>query len=229
MRLDLTWLVSPPVGHTSFNLVFQLFNIHQEERDQTLGRLSARLTDPFEDGSNTQTNTNTMADVWEDPLAITYPPLVEAALDKAFSLFGLARLTPHIHEVVLAFSLYHAIFLLSPIFLADFAPYKRLARRTQLNFDIHIVSSVQCILILVISFPAFWDPALQSDHIFAYSPYGGLVYAFAVGYFAWDSYISLKYLKWFGVGFAVHGLGSLCVFLLSFVSDHFLLLSKVSY
>ncbi|KAK9366345.1 TLC domain-containing protein [Lipomyces kononenkoae] len=151
-----------------------------------------------------------------DPLAIEYPEGVAASLDAIFGYVHLPALSKHIHEVALAFTFYQGLFLLGPFFGSFVSSYKTLNERTRLNFDIHIVSQVQCLLILALAFPAFFDEDLQDDHIFAYSPYAGLVYAFAVGYFAWDSYISIRYIKWFGPGFAFHGVASLSVFLLSF-------------
>ncbi|KAK7204046.1 TLC domain-containing protein [Myxozyma melibiosi] len=152
----------------------------------------------------------------KDFLAIEYPPAVQETLTTVCNAIGLPMLAPHIHEVVLAFALYHGLFLMGPLFNSAFSSYKTMPRRTRINFDIHVVSQVQCLLIIALAFPAFFDPELKVDHLFAYSPYGGLVYAFAVGYFAWDSYISLKYINWFGIGFAVHGIASVSVFLLSF-------------
>ncbi|KAK9244656.1 TLC domain-containing protein [Lipomyces tetrasporus] len=151
-----------------------------------------------------------------DPLAVEYPEGVAATLDNIFGYIHLPMLSKHIHEIVFAFTLYQGLFLLGPFFGSFVSSYKTLNERTRLNFDIHVVSQVQCLLILALALPAFFDPDLQDDHIFGYSPYGGLVYAFAVGYFAWDSYISIRYIKWFGTGFAVHGVASLSVFLLSF-------------
>ncbi|KAK9464076.1 TLC domain-containing protein [Lipomyces oligophaga] len=151
-----------------------------------------------------------------DPLAIEYPESLKVTIDSICTSIGLPAFADHVHEFVLAFCLYQGLFLLGPLFGSFVQSYKTLSLRTRINFDIHIVSQVQCILILALSFPAFFDPVLQSDHLFAYSPYGGLVYAFALGYFAWDTYISVKYVKWFGVGFALHGIASFTVFLLSF-------------
>ncbi|KAK9456745.1 TLC domain-containing protein [Dipodascopsis uninucleata] len=152
----------------------------------------------------------------QDPLAITYPQELEIYLNRVFGSLGLPMLTHHIHEVVLSFVIYETLFILGPFFGSFIPSYKNLPERSRLNFDIHIVSQVQCLLILALSFVAFFDDELKSDHVFAYSPYGGLVYAFALGYFTWDSYISIKYVKWFGPGFALHGIASFSVFLLSF-------------
>ncbi|KAK9466957.1 TLC domain-containing protein [Lipomyces arxii] len=151
-----------------------------------------------------------------DPLAIEYPQPVAEFLEAVCTYVHLPALARHFHEVILAFALYQGIFVISPYFCKYIAAYRTLNDRTKLNFDIHVVSHVQCLLILALALPAFWDPELQDDHIFAYSPYAGLVYAFAVGYFAWDTYISVKYINLFGAGFAVHGIASLIVFTISF-------------
>lgn len=89
---------------------------------------------------------------------------------------------------------------------------------------------VQSLVICWCTFFALGDPQLLSDRVFGYSPFGADVSAMACGYFLWDSYVSLKYMRLFGVGFALHGLASLAVFLFGFVcswlgyadfSDHF--------
>ncbi|KAK9480221.1 TLC domain-containing protein [Lipomyces japonicus] len=152
----------------------------------------------------------------QDPLAITYPEPLNAYAKAFTEAIYLPKLKDHLHEVILAFSLYHTLFLLGPFFGSFVKSYKTLNRRTKLNFDIHIVSQVQAFLILALSFPSFFDKDLKNDTLFGYSPYAGLVYAFAAGYFAWDTYICVKYVNLFGIGFAIHGIASLIVFSLSF-------------
>jgi len=76
---------------------------------------------------------------------------------------------------------------------------------------------VQSPLICLCAFLALGDPQLHSDRVFGYSAFGADVCAMACGYFLWDSYVSLKYVKLFGVGFALHGLASLAVFSFGFV------------
>jgi hypothetical protein len=76
---------------------------------------------------------------------------------------------------------------------------------------------VQSLLICWCAFLALGDPQLKNDRVFGYSPFGADVAAMACGYFLWDSYVSLKYVHAFGIGFALHGLASLAVFLFGFV------------
>lgn len=42
------------------------------------------------------------------------------------------------------------------------------------------------------------------------------MYATACGYFLWDALISTYYVRWFGIGFVVHGILSLQIFLFSY-------------
>jgi hypothetical protein len=130
---------------------------------------------------------------------------------------GFIILPRHLH-IIIAFALiYQGIFLLSPYISSNFKSYISLRRRSQINWDIHVVSMVQSLLICWCAFLALGDPQLRSDRVFGYSAFGADVAAMACGYFVWDSYVSLKYVKSFGVGFALHGLASLAVFSFGFV------------
>lgn len=80
------------------------------------------------------------------------------------------------------------------------------------------MSMVQSLLICWLAFLALGDPQLLKDRVFGYSEFGADVAALACGYFVWDTYVSVKYVKFFGIGFALHGITSLAVFLFGFVS-----------
>jgi TLC domain len=99
-----------------------------------------------------------------------------------------------------------------------FESYNALRTRAKINWDIHVVSMIQCVLICFLAIFALEDPQLKEDRVFGYSAFGADVSALACGYFVWDTYVSFKYIKLFGVGFALHGLASLAVFLFGFVS-----------
>ena len=79
------------------------------------------------------------------------------------------------------------------------------------------MSMIQSLLICWLALLALGDPALYNDRVFGYSSFGADVAALACGYFLWDTYVSVKYAKFFGMGFALHGLASLFVFLFGFV------------
>lgn len=151
----------------------------------------------------------------EDPLAFIKVPGLEQAI-KPFlgDYLGYHKLPIHIEEVILTAIFYHAIYLVSSFASPKLCQgYNSLSKRTKINFDIHVVSQVQAILILILSFPLFFDKTLNEDRVYSYTPYGGFVNALALGYFVWDIYVCLKHLDMFGVGFAIHGIGAGFVFL----------------
>ncbi|BFZ63253.1 hypothetical protein YB2330_004374 [Saitoella coloradoensis] len=132
---------------------------------------------------------------------------------------NLPALAGHFHVLLGSALFYHAIFLLSPFISKIFAgrSYGKLKTRGKINWDIHVVSQVQCIIICIFAaITLICDDDLKKDKLLAYSPFGADVYAMACGYFLWDSYVSIRYINLFGPGFAVHGLASLFVFLFSF-------------
>lgn len=152
---------------------------------------------------------------YEDPLAwIKVPGLEEAVTPLLSDYLGYHKLPVHLEELLLSAAFYQAVYYVSAFVSPKVCKgYNALSKRTQVNFDIHVVSQVQAILILVLSFPLFFDKTLDADHIYGYTPYSGLVAALATGYFFWDIYICIKYFKMFGLGFAIHGIGAGFVFL----------------
>ena len=132
-------------------------------------------------------------------------------------LFGFKVLPFHLHIILGGAVFYQAIFLISPVLSRPFKAYTSLNMRSKINWDLHVVSMVQSVLICWLAYLALGDPELLADRVFGYSRYGGNVSALACGYFLWDSYVSIKYVKFFGMGFALHGVTSLAVFLFGFV------------
>lgn len=129
----------------------------------------------------------------------------------------------HYHEVLGAFLFYTAIQLVSPsvcTFLFGNA-YRDMNKKTKLNFDIHVVSTVQCIISVILLIPSWNNVDFQNraqdpyGSIFGYTPYGGFVTAVTVGYFIWDFIICLFYLRLFGVGFLIHAFAALYVFVVA--------------
>lgn len=135
-------------------------------------------------------------------------------------------LAEHIHEVIAAFALYQFIHsVLSPWLSPIFCPqsYSKLNARTKLNWDVHVVSFVQSVLI---NAAALWvmfnDEERRSmstgERVFGYTGACGLIQALAVGYFVYDLIISLVHVRMFGVGLLFHAVSALWVFSLGFVS-----------
>lgn len=135
-------------------------------------------------------------------------------------------LADHIHEVIAAFAFYlfiHAVLSpwLSPILFPQ--SYNKLTPRTKLNWDIHVVSFVQSI---VINAAALWvmytdqerSSMTSGERVFGYTGACGLIQALAVGYFVYDLIVSIVHVRMFGIGMLFHAISALWVFSLGFVS-----------
>ncbi|GJJ73638.1 hypothetical protein EMPS_05996 [Entomortierella parvispora] len=103
---------------------------------------------------------------------------------------------------------------ISPLLFPE--TYPKLLGTKKLNWDVHVVSTVHAVSIVLLSAPLLWNEALLQNKIFGYDFYGGQVYAVACGYFLWDTLHSIRHIKEFGVGFVFHGLCSFSVFIFSF-------------
>ena len=62
------------------------------------------------------------------------------------------------------------------------------------------------------------------QRVWGYTGAGGMVEAFAAGYFLWDLWICMNNVGVFGVGLLLHAIAALGVFALGFVSIWFLYL-----
>ncbi|KAJ5763998.1 hypothetical protein N7533_002679 [Penicillium manginii] len=133
-------------------------------------------------------------------------------------------LPDHIHEVILAFAFYQFIhsFLspwLSPILFPKH--YPKLNARTRLNWDIHVVSLVQSVLINVAALWIMFADTERSqmstgERVFGYTGACGLIQALAVGYFIYDLIVSVVHINMFGIGLLFHAVAALWVFSLGF-------------
>lgn len=126
----------------------------------------------------------------------------------------------HWHEIFMSYVLYQLIQVISPVVLKRVfgTTYTTLAPKTKVNFDIHVVSMVQCIVSLLILLPMWNHEAWQNraedpyTSILGYTPYGGFVAAVTIGYFVWDVVVCLMHFQLFGFGFLFHAFAALYVF-----------------
>lgn len=148
---------------------------------------------------------------YHDPLSHVELPFINQYVKP---LYNNEVLDNHIHELVLIILGYHSIYVSSSIFAPLLFPnaFKTLSTKNKIDFHIHVVSMVQAILILFAIIPLFNDPILSEDRVFGYTPYGGLIATMALGYFLWDTIVSLVYVRYFGIGFLLHGVVSSAVF-----------------
>lgn len=130
----------------------------------------------------------------------------------------------HIHEVILSFAFYQLIHsYVSPWLSRRLFPrhYPQLSKRTQLNWDIHVVSLVQSVLVNSLALWVMFADRERSimtidERVHGYTGADGLVQALATGYFIYDLIVSAVYLKLFGIGMLFHAISALCVFSLGF-------------
>lgn len=124
----------------------------------------------------------------------------------------------HGHEIVGSFVFYQLVY-------AYFAPwFNRLVfrsqytsikdRKTKVNFDIHTVSSVQCLVTFYSIAPTLLLP--MGLNVVTYrDELASMASALAVGYFLWDLLICVRYFNLYGFEFLAHALSSLYVFTVS--------------
>lgn len=161
-----------------------------------------------------------------NPFPIAPPPfLVDLTTPLAKSL-SLMTLPLHIHELLFATLFYHAICtVISPVLSKVLFPkiYPSLPPRTRLNWDVHVVSLTQSIVINTL---ALWVMLADGERgamgweerVWGYDGAGGMILGFAVGYFVWDLMICIRWLGVFGWGLLAHAVAALVVFSLGFVS-----------
>lgn len=164
-----------------------------------------------------------------DPFPLRCPDRLREWTQPLADHLALKTLPLHIHEVIFAFLLYHATNkYASPMFSRYFFPriYNGLNARTKMNWDVHIVSFVQSTLICILALWVMYKDEERGEmnwaaKVHGYTGAGGLIQAFAGGYFVWDLVITLQHISVFGPGMLAHAVSALFVFSLGFVSFFF--------
>jgi hypothetical protein len=161
-----------------------------------------------------------------DPFPFPPIPALSKAVEPYAERFSMPTLPLHIHEVVGSALFYTFIqTVVSPVLSNKLFPqhYPRHHRAKKANWDTHVVSLVQS---LIINGVALWvmfadEERSSMDHeqrIWGYTGGCGIVQALAAGYFLWDVGITLLNLDTFGLGLLAHGVAALSVYILGFVS-----------
>ena len=166
-----------------------------------------------------------------DPFPIA-PPAPLMRLVKPFAdAMHLYTLPLHAHEIIFAALFYTSIsHVVSPFISARVAPniYPRMSRRSKLNWDVHIVSFVQSIIINGLSLWVIWcdeerkvwrsnADGLWQERTWGYLGSSGLCQSFALGYFLWDLVMCTRHTEIFGLGMFAHALSAVAVFGLGYV------------
>lgn len=151
---------------------------------------------------------------YDDPLA-ELKPLVDAVLLPYIpgSLKQTEIVQNNLHTLVFGITLYTALFQVSKLLLLFPSIRKPLKNnKNRLDLCVRVVSFIQAVVICVLGIPVFKNKYLSQDHVYATTPYSKFYTSMALSYFVWDSVISTIYVKYFGVGFLIHGLVSTAVF-----------------
>ena len=140
---------------------------------------------------------------------------------------GLSALPDHVHEVIFAYLLYQIIeTIISPRLSTYWFPetYSKLNPGTKINWDFHVVSMIQSIIINTL---AFWvlltdqergQMSNPEERIHGYTGALGLLAAFTAGYFVWDLVASTRYFNISGFGLWIHAVSALSICIFGFVS-----------
>lgn len=161
-----------------------------------------------------------------DPFPLPRPAVLLPYVEKFADYFSLQTLPLHYHEVAVAYAIYHTTNkYISPAVSRYFFPriYPSFNARTKLNWDVHVVSFVQSVLICGLALWVMWADTARAEmdpreRVYGYTGASGLIQAFAGGYFLWDLVITVQNVKIFGIGMLFHAISALCVFSLGFVS-----------
>lgn len=161
-----------------------------------------------------------------DPLSPP-PHFLVGAVQPFADRLNLTTLPEHIHEIVGAAFLYQFIqSVFSPAFsrIVFKRFYNGFNTRTRINWDVHVVSMIQSLLINGL---ALWvifedrerkDMTTWADRVYGYTGACGLIQSLAAGYFLWDLGVSVRYYRIFGPGILAHAITALSVYLFGFVS-----------
>lgn len=170
-------------------------------------------------------------DIFTWPCPSSLSPLQKFAETLGEKL-DLPTLSLHVHQAVGAVLFYQFVYLvISPALSRSLLPsfYPKFPRRTQINWDVHVVSFVQSVFICALALWGICTDAVRRQsgtedlskdgalyRVFGYTATGGAIQAYAAGYFFWDLVISVYHIQIMGFGFVAHAISALVVFCLGF-------------
>ena len=161
-----------------------------------------------------------------DPFFLPPVPALSEAVKPWAERYGMTALPLHVHEVLAAALFYTFIqVVISPLVSTWLFPkyYPKDSRSRKANWDSHVVSLVQSVLINGL---ALWVMNVDDERnamdweqrIWGYTGASGFVQSLAAGYFVWDLGITLVYLDVFGLGLLAHAVSALAVYSFGYVS-----------
>lgn len=160
----------------------------------------------------------------KDPFPIPPLPWLSNAVQPFADYLHFTTLPLHIHEVLGSFLAYTFInFVVAPYISKRIFPvrYAKLSKERKINWDVHVVSLCQSVLINVLALWVMWTDEERKgmnweQRIWGYTGAAGMIQGLATGYFLWDLMISLQNAKLFGYGMLAHAVSALVVFSFGF-------------
>lgn len=164
-----------------------------------------------------------------DPFPIDPPEALIRLVQPIADVLHLPTLPLHAHEAIFAFLLYTVVCcVVSPIGsnLICGERYRKLSRRTRINWDVHVTSFFQSVLISAFSFYVmFYDEERKEarlrpeweGRLWEYTGLSGLCQSFAFGYFIWDLIMCVWRVDIFGWGMVAHAVSAVSVFSFGYV------------
>lgn len=156
-----------------------------------------------------------------------FPPIqaLSKAVEPLAELLSFPTLPLHIHEVLGAAAFYTFVHvaispLVSNLFFSKY--YPKHSRSKKANWDTHIVSLIQSVLINGL---ALWTMFVDEERknmdfeqrVWGYTGSSGMIQALACGYFIWDLGVTLLNFDIFGFGLLAHAISALTVYSFGFV------------
>ncbi|KAI4758615.1 DUF887-domain-containing protein [Aureobasidium sp. EXF-3400] len=159
-----------------------------------------------------------------DPFPFPAPQWLAEATRPLADKLSLPTLPMHIHEVLLAVVFYQTInAVIAPALSRRFFPevYSSFNRRTRINWDVHIVSMAQSLLV---NTTALWIMFYDTERtnmnwagkIWGYDGALGFLQSLAGGYFMWDLCMCTYHIDIFGPGMLAHAISACTVFFFGF-------------
>ncbi|KAJ7744963.1 TLC domain-containing protein [Mycena maculata] len=130
---------------------------------------------------------------------------------------SLPKLGPHLTLLLSSFAFFNVVHLVVvPLIAAKIYPtqWKNLGARACNNWAVRICSQINVIIIIPLALRCLRLPELDADRAFGWNERSGTAQAVACGYFLWDSIEAIVNFE--DIGFVLHGLACLAIYLLSF-------------
>ncbi|RFU33390.1 hypothetical protein B7463_g2969, partial [Scytalidium lignicola] len=165
-----------------------------------------------------------MLNTLDDPFFIPRQEWLSKAVQPFADYFGLTTLPLHIHEVLASFLTYTFINLVIGPWISKLVfpvKYMKLSADRRINWDVHVVSLFQSIMISALALVVmFTDEDRKNmtweERVWGYTGRGGMIQGLATGYFLWDFMITIQHLRLFGVDMLGHAVSALVVFSFGF-------------